>query len=46
MTARTPNPDGGKEVKVMDSPVQRYWTGYDNLSAIDGKRSDYLSVQR
>jgi len=24
MTARTPDPDGGKENKVMDSSVQRY----------------------
>jgi len=38
MTARTPSPDGGKENKVMDSSVQRWFTGHDSLSTV--KRRD------
>jgi len=34
VTARTPDLNRGKENKVMDSSVQRWWTGHDSWSTI------------
>jgi len=34
MTARSPDLDRGKEDKVMDLSIQRWWTGHDSWSTI------------